>query len=248
MSRERQIANNQFLTILPESDSQELLRHAERVTLPLREAVCEPGRPVEYAWLPLTSVLSSLVILADGTPVETFAIGREGVAGLALLVEPSLSSHRVVQEVEGETFRIPASAFRGAMARSEPLRQLLQRYALTLLDQAGQNAACLARHPVEERMCRWLLASSERAKRDEFPITQEFLSEMLGVRRQAVNINARLLQRAGIIRYTRGRLTILDRSALEQGACECYEINQATYNRMMQLPGRPPKFDIHGKR
>lgn len=236
MSPERRGSENQFFARLPPAEREELLRSAEPVSLATRAVVCEPSRPLESTWFPVTSVLSSLVILENGTPVEAYAIGREGMAGLALLIESTLSPHRVIQEVDGETLRIPASTFRRVLAESSSLQQLMQRYALTLLDQAGQNTACIAEHPLEERMCRWLLATSERARRDEFPITQEFLSEMLGVRRQAVNITARLLHRAGIIEYTRGRLRILDRSGLEQGSCECYWTNKAIYDRLMQLP------------
>jgi CRP-like cAMP-binding protein len=143
----------------------------------------------------------------------------------------------VVQQLRGEVLRIAAGDFMAALAESSTLVEITQRYVLTLVQQCGQNAACNAHHGARERMCRWLLASSDRIGADEFDVTQEQLAQMLGVRRQTVGVTAQLLQQAGSISYRRGRIKIHDRQTLEQGACECYWAMQEAYERLMRADG-----------
>lgn len=227
---------NRLLAMLPGADRGRLVKRAERVRLGPGDVICDPGAPMAYAVFPLTNLLSSVVVMPDGEVVEAAVTGREGMAGIGLLLGLTASPHRVMQQVEGECLRIPAGDFEAALAESEPLRTLLERYALTLLQQVGQNVACGLSHPVPERLCRWLLESADRIGREEVEITQEFLAEMLGVRRQAINLTASALQEAGLITYQRGRITFRKRAGIEKSACECYRITRDMYERLMKAP------------
>jgi CRP-like cAMP-binding protein len=226
-------SQNRLLNLLPEADFAHLARHMESVRVPLHEVVGEPGEPVRYANFPTTCVFSAIVQLRDGSAAEAATVGREGMVGMALIADERASVYRVVQEVEGESLRIGAEHFRAALAASEPLRQIVQRYGLTLTHQTGQNAACNLRHGVEQRMCRWLLMTQDRVGSDSFFLTQEDLANMLGVRRQSVSDVAGPLQDAGLIGYSRGNITILDRAGLEAASCECYRAIRETYERVM---------------
>jgi CRP-like cAMP-binding protein len=208
---------------------------AEAVDFPLRTVLCDPGQRLREVYFPVSNMLSSLIVLEDGTPVEAAAIGNEGMAGLNVLGGPQTPSlYRVVQQVEGECLRVPAEEFRRTLKEARVLRRVLVKYALGLGRQAAQNAACNLHHTVDKRMARWLLTSADRSGRDEFDVTQEFLSQMLGVRRQTVNATAGELQDAGVIAYRWGRLQILDREALEQISCECYRVNRGIYAQLMR--------------
>jgi CRP-like cAMP-binding protein len=229
--------NNRILSLVPEAEYQRLAAALEPARLPLRAVWCEAGEQIPHVHFPLTNVISAVLLLEDGTPVEATTIGNEGAAGVgAMLGAEQPSAYRLIQQVEGDSLRIPADEFRRLLAEFDGLRELLLRYVFSLLHQAAQNAACNLHHRVEERMARWLLASADRAGRDEFELTQELLSQMLGVRRQTVNLTAGVLQQAGIITYRWGRLKVLDRAALEQTACECYRITKETSARIMQAP------------
>jgi CRP-like cAMP-binding protein len=229
--------NNRILSALPEAEYRRLASALKPAKDPLRTVFCEVGEPLREVHFPLSNVISAVIVLEDGTPVEATTIGNEGMAGISVLLgEQHLLPYRLIQQVEGESLRLAADVLRRLLAESDELRRLLLRYTFTLMHQAAQNAACNLHHRVEERMARWLLASADRAGRDEFDLTQEFLSQMLGVRRQTVNLTAGVLQQAGIITYRWGRLRILDRAALEQTACECYRITQSTAARIMQVP------------
>ena len=228
-------SSNKILEMLPPSEKKMVMNIAERIDPPLRAVLCDAGQRLCDVYFPLSNMLSSQVVLEDGTPVEAATIGNEGMAGLAGLLgprEPSL--YRVVQQVPGECLRVPADQFRRALQDAAVLRRTLVRYALGLGRQSAQNAACNLYHNVEKRMARWLLTSADRTGRDEFDLTQEFLSQMLGVRRQTVNATAGDLQSAGAIAYRWGRLQILDRRALEQRACECYRVNRGIHAQVMR--------------
>lgn len=224
---------NRILEQLSGDECDELLRAGEVVELPARQVVCEIGQPLEHVHFPITSVLSAIIILEDGATIEVAAIGNEGFAAADLLVNQPTSPYRIIQQIDGATLRVPAAVFLSVLQRSSLVRDLVERYVLVLLHQTEQNVACTARHTLEERMCRWLLAMADRASRDEFEVTQEFLAEMLGVRRQTVNLTARVLQNAGLVNCQRRRFRIADRDAMEQAACECYRVNRATYARLL---------------
>lgn len=226
---------NRILEMLSAADFQRISEHIEPVTLETGQVVCEPGETVQHAHFPVSSILSSVIVLEGGLTVEAATIGNEGMSGISLLVDSRASPYRILQQHRGTTVRIQAAVFKQVLNGSAALRELLERYALTLIQQGAQNAACNQHHTLEERMSRWLLATSDRLGWDEFNLTQEFLAEMLGVYRQSVNLAARQLQTAGLISSRRGRVKILDREGLEQTCCECYQITKNTYDRLMQL-------------
>jgi len=232
--------------MLPEPDYQRVLARAERVSPPLGEVVAQPGASPKWVHFPLSLVLSSTVVLEDGSTVEGSTIGNEGVDGLWLLGEalgnPGPMNGmvhgemlRLQVQVRGEMLRLPAAAFRQALCGSHALSQLLMRYALVLVQRGAQNAACIGRHTILQRTCRWLLETAERKGRDSFHVTQESLGHLLGVRRQGINVTARFLHRAKLIRYHRGELTILDRARLEEESCECFRATSDLYERSMRL-------------
>ncbi|REJ96371.1 MAG: Crp/Fnr family transcriptional regulator [Planctomycetota bacterium] len=231
---------NRLLAMLPSREFEKIAPKLERVTMELRQVICQPGDPIRYAHFPTTSMLSSIVVLSGGIAVEAATIGNEGMAGVGLLISQRASPYRVIQQVEGETLRISADHFEEALAASRSLRDIIQRYTFTLLQQSGQNAACNLHHPMDRRLSRWLLQTSDRAGRSDFFITQEFLSEMLGVSRQTVNGAARTLQERRLINYRRGHVAIQDRPGLEATACECYAIFNDTYARYMQTTIEKP--------
>jgi len=226
---------NKILDRLPEADRRRVTGLMEVVSPELSEVVAQPGAEPRWVHFPLTGVLSSMVILEDGSTVEASTIGNEGMDGLYLLVDPQANPYRINVQVQGEMLRMSADAFARARAQSPALTQLLLKYALVLIQRGAQNGACIQHHTIEERMCRWLLETAHRKGEDRFGLTQEFLSDMLGVRRQSVNLIARLLQRANLIEYHRGELTILDRVGLEESSCECFRVTTQMYERTMRL-------------
>ena len=227
---------NKILDRLPAADRRRIDGQLEKVSPPLWEIVSEPGREPEWVHFPVSCVLSSMVILENGSTVEASTVGNEGMDGLYLLADPQANPYRINVQVPGEMFRMRADAFNRARAESEALSQLLLRYALVLIQRGAQNGACIQHHTVEERMCRWLLETAHRKGADQFGLTQEFLADMLGVRRQSVNLTARVLQTAGLIEYRRGELKIIDRAGLEEASCECFRVTTEMYERMMNLP------------
>ena len=226
---------NEFLSRLSEEDYSRLTSQAERVELTHGEVICEPEVAARSVIFPLTNVLSSIVLMQDGSAAEVGTIGHEGMSGYALLVDRAATPTRIVQQIDGECLRITSSALRASVTESRSLRFLLEKYTLTVLQQSNQNAACNLHHNVEERMARWLLMSADRVRRNDFYLTQEFLSTMLGVRRQSVNIAGGILQRAGLIHYSRGNVEITDRAELEAVSCECYQTNIDVYSRLMDM-------------
>ncbi len=204
----------------------------EVVTTTLRERVYDPGGPLDHVMFPLSSIFS-LVAEADGRVlVEVATIGREGMVGLPIFLGAATSPHAAFCQVAGTAARLSAGALREASARDGGLRRLLNRQTQATMVQIAQNVACNAAHSSEQRAARWLLMTQDRMARDEFGLTQEFLAQMLGVRRPTVSEIARRLQSRGLIRYSRGRMTITDREGLERTACECYSIVRAEFEEM----------------
>jgi CRP-like cAMP-binding protein len=229
-------SRNKILDALPEPDRQQIIGQMELVTPALGEVVAQPGVPPRWVHFPTSAVLSSMVVLENGSTVEGSTLGNEGMDGLYLLAEPLANPYKINVQVEGEVLRVSAAAFRQILKESPAMSQLLMRYALVSIQRGAQNGACIQHHTIEERMCRWLLETAHRNGRDRFHLTQEFLSDMLGVRRQSVNLTARLLQGAKLIEYHRGELTILDRVGLEEASCECFRVTREMYERAMRLP------------
>jgi CRP-like cAMP-binding protein len=226
---------NKILARLPEKDFLSIFSLLENVSPEVGEVVAYPDKEPRFVHFPVSGVLSSMVVLEDGSMIEASTIGNEGMDGLYLLADPLANPYRVNVQVRGEMFRMPSASFKHVLSESRALSQLLLRYAMVLIQRGAQNGACIQHHTIEERMCRWLLETAHRQGSDSFAITQEFLSDMLGVRRQSVNLTARILQQVNLIKYQRGELTILDRSGLEEASCECFRVTSQMYERMMTL-------------
>jgi CRP-like cAMP-binding protein len=204
----------------------------EIVRLRSGEVVVERGIAFPHVHFPLDAVLSMLTVIDDGRAVEFATIGREGMSGSNETLTGAGTPMRLIAQVPGASVRIPAAALSELARTNLRVIGLMLRYNQSLLVQAAQIAACNRLHPVEERCARWLLMTHDRVRRDEFLLTQEFLSQMLGVRRARVNVAAGILQRAGVIRYSRGRIRLTDRGGLEAASCECYGLVRTEYDQL----------------
>jgi CRP-like cAMP-binding protein len=215
--------NNKLLAALPRDQFDFLAPHLTTVSLPQGDVLAEPSDEFDHIYFPESGMLSLLAVLRDGKAIETATVGREGVVGAMAGLGLYRSLVRVVVQLPMTISRIPASQFRKVTAQSEAVRNMCIQYNEVLLSQARVTAACNAVHVIEARFCRWLLQSADRAESSTVALTQEFLAEMLGVRRTSVTEVASKMQAAGAINYSRGQITILKRSALEKMSCECYQ-------------------------
>ncbi|MFY9837497.1 MAG: Crp/Fnr family transcriptional regulator [Xanthobacteraceae bacterium] len=215
-------SGNRILAASPDDAFRQLEPDLRHVSL-LQGTLCyDAGDPIDQVYFPQSGIVSLLVMTGESEMVETSAIGREGAVGLQCGLGPRLSFSRAVVQIPGRFSTISASRFEQAVSRSAALRDLIVRYTETLWSEAQQNAACNAIHDGSSRLCRRLLQYADRTGSDQLLLTQESLAEMLGMRRTTVTLLAQQLQKRGILRYSRGRITILDRVALEYCACECY--------------------------
>src|SRR5579859_7161329 len=221
---------NRILTALPSAERQDLFGLVRNVTLPVKTVLFEPGEPVDALYFPTDGVISLVTPLHDGAIVEVATIGNEGIVGVPLMPAGGLAV-RAISQVAGHSLRLEAGAFLRFVESSTSLRALVEKYTQALFGQISQAAACNRLHSSEERLSRWLLMSHDRVGSDSFPITHEFLAQMLGARRATVTLSAGLLQAAGIIRYHRGRVTIVDRERLEEVSCECYAVIKSALDR-----------------
>ena len=225
---------NRILAAIPSEEMQRLQPHLETVPLELRQNLYETNSPVEYVYFVHHGVASMLTNMPDGTAVEIATVGPEGMVGMPIFLGAEQMPSRAFMQIPGEGVRIEAEAFRRVIKKCPTLNGLLLRYTLALMNQIAQNAACNRAHPIEERCARWLLMTHDRVNGDKsFPLTQEFLAQMLGVRRASVSVAEAMLQRAGLIRYTRGTMTVLDREGLEAAACPCYGVIRAEFERLL---------------
>jgi CRP-like cAMP-binding protein len=199
-----------------------------------RALIFEQGQPIERVAFPLSGVWSLLSVMEDGRSVEVATVGNEGLVGLPVFLRATLTgSHRAIVQVAGRAVMLGAARFLDLSNSGGPFQATLQRYSQALITQIAQNAACNRLHGLEQRCARWLLQTHDRVEADEFGLTQEFLGQMLGVGRQAVNEAAQGLQDAGLIRYTRGSITVLDREGLHRAACECYDVVRDEFDRLL---------------
>ena len=225
--------HNRILQAIPDNEHECIARIVERVELHTGQLLYEQGGPMEFAWFPASGLLSTIVLMQDGTSVESSAIGREGLVGLTLALGETISSQRVITQVDSESWRIPARQFQSVSVECPKLRELLFRYSVALLQQARRNAACNRLHTLDQRMARWLLFTHDRVGEPEYNLTQTFLAEMLGVERPTVSVSAGKFQRAGLISYKRGRFKLLDQERLKQTTCECYFATSEIYQRLL---------------
>lgn len=232
LTTERQERNRLLDAIAPDVRAA-LEPHLARVELEVRDTIATPGEPFEYVYFPLNSIVSVVNEMHDGSTVESGTIGNEGVAGLPALLDAVASESRMYTQVPGAALRVPVGVIVPVVERERELRRLINRYAQAYISQVAQGAACNRVHGIEQRCARWLLMTHDRVGRDEFSLKQEFLAEMLGVRRAGVSVAASTLQSAGIIRYSRGTIHVLDRQRLEAASCECYNIIRQQFDRLI---------------
>jgi CRP-like cAMP-binding protein len=215
---------NRILAGLPERESQRLLPHLRFVSLRLKQVLNRPEEPIRYVYFPLDAVVSMVAPLADGKNVEVILVGPEGMLGVRAILEGRSYWYASVVQIEGGCLRMNAKVVQAQFKRAGGFQVGLLQYTGYLLVQTAQLAACNRVHRLRQRLARWLLMTNDRAKHDEFPMTHEFLSDMLGAPRPEVSTAAGALRKSGVIRYERGKMAILDRKALEALACECYQV------------------------
>lgn len=226
-------SENRLIRALPPEVSEKLGQRLEVLDMEVRHCVFEADRPSQYVYFPLSGVISVHTKMHDGMAVEVATIGREGMVGLEVFLGGGQTPASAFCQIAGRAARIGADAFREVVRDNAPLTTLLLRYTQATLVQVAQSVACNRLHLIEERCARWLLMTHDRVSGNRFDLTQEFLAEMLGVRRPSVSIAASILQRAGFIRYSRGRVEIVDRAGLESAACECYSVIAREYERLI---------------
>jgi CRP-like cAMP-binding protein len=224
---------NRILASLPADEYARMAPHLERVHLDHRQVLIDPDQPIQQVYFPESSVISVLSLLADGTAIETATVGWEGIVGLPIFLGVDRTPAQAFCQVRGEALRMDAGAFREAARPGSGLAVILNRYTQALFTFLAQASACNGRHTVQERCARWLLLAHDRVGRSQFPLEQQFLSQMLGVRRAAVLEVVGSLQSAGLIEYTDDQMTIKDRSGLEAASCECYVIIQRELERLL---------------
>ncbi len=222
---------NQLLAALPKKDYQRLQSHLEEVPLVFEEILYQPNVLLSDVYFPNRGIVSLLAGVSERSTLEVGLVGNEGVVGLNVFMGVNSSLNRAVVQGAGSAMKMKATAFRKLSNHGGALQQLLQRYSHSVLTQISQSAVCNQFHSVDARLARWLLMTHDRMRNDEFRITQEFLSHMLGVRREGVSKAAGDLQKRGLIRYRRGNLKILNRAGLEATSCGCYEIIKEEYKR-----------------
>jgi CRP-like cAMP-binding protein len=204
----------------------------EQVSLSHGQGIIKPDEPIPFVYFPLNSLLSLVTVMEDGSTVEAGSIGREGMAGLPILLDAGTTPMQTLTQIPGQAVRVKAEIIKEAFDRGGALQKLFYRYIHTTIVVASQSAACNRLHHVEARLCRWLLMSSDGVGSEELPLTQDFLATMLGIRRAGVSEAASKLQGNGLIRYSRGYIQIIDRKSLETFACECHGMVKAEYNRL----------------
>ena len=224
---------NRLLARLPPREYRRLLPLLRQFPLKFKHVLHEARSPIDYVYFPSRGVVSAVTLMEDGTVIEVATVGNEGMVGLTAFLGDGDSPNRQVVQVPGDSLRMSADDFRTETNRDMPLRRLLIRYNTAFLKQISQAVACNGLHHVQQRCCRWVLMTHDRVEADEFLLTHEFLSHMLGVRRMSVTDVLKPLQDAGLIRNQRGRITVLDRPGLEATVCECYRSVQNEFDRLL---------------
>jgi CRP-like cAMP-binding protein len=231
---------NHLLAALPTSEFERLAPQLELVPLKLGEVLYESGGQLKHVYFPTDSIVSLLYVMQDGASAEIAVVGNEGILGISLFMGGETTPSRAVVQSEGHGYRLPAQNLKREFNRSGPMMHLLLRYTQALITQMSQTAVCNRHHSVDQQLCRWLLLSLDRLPSDELTMTQELISNMLGVRREGVTEAAGRLRDAGIIDYSRGHIKVKDRRKLEQKVCECYAVVKKEFDRLLSdiPPGR----------
>jgi CRP-like cAMP-binding protein len=224
---------NLLLASLPDEEWQRWQPQLEWVSMPLGQVMYESGRTLSHVYFPTNAIVSLLYVMENGSSAEIAVVGREGVVGISLFLGGGSTPSRAVVQSAGEGYRLRSSVVKEEFDRSHPVMHLMLRYTQALITQMSQTAVCNRHHSLSQQLCRWLLLSLDRLSSNELVMTQELIGNMLGVRREGVTEAALELQKAGVIRYARGHITVLDRPALEGRTCECYSVVKREYDRLL---------------
>ena len=224
---------NRLLAALPETEWQRWRTQLEHAHMPLGAVLYESGGTMSHVHFPTTAIVSLLYVMENGSSAEIAVVGKEGLVGVSLFMGGGSTPSRAVVQSAGYGFRLSAYAMKEEFNRAGPVLHLLLRYTQALITQMSQTAVCNRHHSLDQQLCRWLLLSLDRLEGDELLMTQELIANMLGVRREGVTESALKLQQAGLIRYARGHITVLNRTGLEGRACECYAVVKKEYDRLL---------------
>lgn len=224
---------NHLLAALPANEYGRLFPHLELVQMPLGHVLYEPGILMRHVYFPTTSIVSLLCVMEDGASIEIAMVGNEGIIGIPLFMGGETTPSRAVVQSAGYAYRLKGQLLKDEFYRAGPMQYLLLRYIQALLTQTAQMAVCNRHHSLDRQLCRWLLLSLDRLPSNELVITQELIACMLGVRCEGVTEAAGKLQKAGLIKYRRGHITVLDRAGLEANACECYAVVKKEFDRLL---------------
>jgi CRP-like cAMP-binding protein len=234
---------NHLLAAFSAAEQERIYPHLQLVPMPLGKVLYESGDVLRYVYFPTNSIVSLLYVLADGASAEISVVGNEGLIGIALFMGGETTPSRAIVQSAGFAYRLIGQQLKDEFHRSGELQLLLLRYTQALITQMAQTAVCNRHHSVDQQLCRWLLLSLDRLSSNQLVMTQELIANMLGVRREGVTEAAGKLDKLGVIRYARGRITVLDRKKLEQLCCECYAVVKKETDRLLPratLPA-PPK-------
>lgn len=229
---------NHLLAALPDAEWQRWLPQLESVDMPLGEVLYESGNTLSHVYFPTTSIVSLLYVMENGASAEIAVVGNEGIVGISLFMGGGSTPSRAVVQSAGRGLRLAAQTMKDEFDKNGLVLQLLLRYTQALITQMAQTAVCNRHHTLDEQLCRWLLLSLDRLHGNDLVMTQELIANMLGVRREGVTQAALSLQEGGLIRYARGRISVLDRTGLEKRTCECYAVVKREYDRL--LPAKQP--------
>jgi len=224
---------NLILAALPPASYQPLLPHLELVEMPLGHSLYESGGKLQYVYFPIEGIVSLLYVTQNGSSAELAVVGREGMIGVSLFMGGETTPNRAVVQSACKAYRLPAKVLKAHFAEGGAVQLILLKFTQTLITQISQTAVCNLHHSVDEQLCRWLLLSLDRLPNNQLQMTQELIANMLGVRRQGVTESAGKLEREGLIRYSRGLITVLDRAGLEKRACECYAVVKLETARLL---------------
>jgi CRP-like cAMP-binding protein len=224
---------NHLLGALPLSDYERIAPHLELIPMGLGDVLYESGAKLRHVYFPTTSIVSLLYVMEDGASAEIAVVGNEGILGISLFMGGNTTPSRAIVQSAGHAFRLKADLLKHEFERHGPTMDLLLRYTQALITQMAQTAVCNRHHSVDQQLCRWLLLSLDRLASNELSMTQELIANMLGVRREGVTEAAGNLQDAGLIRYHRGNITVVDRPGLETRSCECYQVVKTEFDRLL---------------
>lgn len=230
---------NHLLAALTQEIQERLIPHLERVTLPLGKVLYESGDALRHVYFPTDAIVSLLYVMEDGASAEISVVGNEGLIGVAVFMGGESTPSRAIVQSAGHAYRLPGQKLKDEFNRHGEMLQLMLRYTQALITQMAQTAVCNRHHSIDQQLCRWLLLSLDRLPSNQLSMTQELIANMLGVRREGVTEAASKLQKLGVIKYSRGHITVLDRPQLEALCCECYAVVKRETDRLLPyLPAR----------